>query len=457
MNYIDLFAGAGGLSVGLKKSGFELFFANEIDDHAVKTFRHNSHLMGTDENRMIHLPIEKLHKYLIDKNVEFDYQSDKVHVNKKTEGLLKKYDDFNIDLDSIKWIKNFKEIDLIAGGPPCQGFSNAGRGNRSNLREEAIEFIDDPRNQLFKYFLNIVGFYSPKIVLIENVKGLSTAGRYKSLIEKSLENTNPGYLTTSIILDSSDFGVPQKRERIFFIGIRKDLKDAELFNFYLPSILMRRTKSKINLIDAIYDLPNIVSNPKKLNSNIENEIPIGNPLSFGENISSKNYKELIVNTQYNRTINEFRGKLIIPEKLYNHKARYNNQDDLKIYSLMVPGVSLTNKINKEALKLVKYKTSTFQDKYFKLDPNKPSRTIVAHLQMDNNGFIHPGKTPRGISPREAARIQSFPDWYFFEGPFTNQFKQIGNAVPPILAQHFGDIFSLFLKKGANYVLDEFKP
>ena len=97
--------------------------------------------------------------------------------------------------------------------------------------------------------------------------------------------------------------------------------------------------------------------------------------------------------------------------------------------------------------------SSFVDKYFKLDPSKPSKTITAHLLRDNNGFIHYGKTPRGISVRESARIQSFPDWYQFTGPLTNQFKQIGNAVPPLVAEAFGKIFYTFLKQGFDSVME----
>ena len=94
---------------------------------------------------------------------------------------------------------------------------------------------------------------------------------------------------------------------------------------------------------------------------------------------------------------------------------------------------------KKLFNLNKYSTEGFNDKYFKLPPDKPSRTIVAHLQMDNNGYVHYGDIPRGISPREAARIQSFPDWYEFKEFRTKQFKQIGNAVPPLLAKKLFEI------------------
>ena len=101
-------------------------------------------------------------------------------------------------------------------------------------------------------------------------------------------------------------------------------------------------------------------------------------------------------------------------------------------------------------------TSKFVDKYFKLDPDKPSKTITAHLKVDNNSFVHYGDIPRGITPREAARIQSFPDWYQFSGPFTSQFKQIGNAVPPLMAKALGEIFYDFINHGVDHLIDNQK-
>ena len=132
---------------------------------------------------------------------------------------------------------------------------------------------------------------------------------------------------------------------------------------------------------------------------------------------------------------------------------------------MKPGKYIDHPENYEALKLCKYGTtevegkvtiSGFVDKYYKLHPEKPSRTIVAHLKNDNNGYIHYGSTPRGISVREAARIQSFPDWYKFEGPLGYQFKQIGNAVPPMLSYKIAKMLTCFLKDGLNNFLDKYQ-
>ena len=447
LNYVDLFSGAGGMSIGIKSAGGNLIFSNEIDKDAVKTQKINLERLGEKPEKVIQCSIEELHKKIVGKEVEFEYQSENVHYHKSYEKLYK--NETVLNKESIDKLRHIDDVDLIVGGPPCQGFSNAGRGVKSSAQQLYQTYIDDPRNQLFKYFLDFVEYYSAKTVIIENVKGLATSKNYRQLIQASLENTGKGYHVISIILNAENYGIPQSRERIFFIGVRKDLENSELFSFYLPSLLMKsHGQKKLNLKDGIYDLPNIRSNPKPLNLNPENEIPIGDEESFGENVSKLPYDKLVIQeNEYVDKINLYRGKIIRPKKLYNHKARYNNETDLKIYSLLKPGVSLTDIRNSEANELNKYSTKSFGDKYYKLDPNKPSRTIVAHLQMDNNGYVHYGDIPRGITPREAARIQSFPDWYEFKGAFTKQFKQIGNAVPPLLAKELYLVIREYLVNG----------
>lgn len=463
MKYIDLFAGAGGFSLGLKTAGFQLVYANEFDSHAASTFRKNLNLFGDNNEKMIEGPIEELHELLNIQKVEVEIKASNVYNNQVNETYYDKAK--SIDEEQIKDIEDINEVDFIIGGPPCQGFSNAGRGKKPAALRTYSDYIDDPRNHLFKYFLGFVAKYNPKVVIIENVKGLTTAGNYRSLIEESLGHTGAGYHTLSKVLLASNFGVPQIRERIFFIGIRKDVEESEEFIFWLNNILSYHQETEISTREAIEDLPQIRSNPKKLNTKKENEIPIGETGSFGEDISTKKYKELITaKSKYRDTINTVNGVIKEPKALYNHKTRYNNDDDLKIYGLMKPGLYIDHPDNYEALKLCKYGTkkeggkvtiSGFADKYFKLHPDKPSRTIVAHLKNDNNGYIHYGPIPRGISVREAARLQSFPDWYQFHGPIGYQFKQIGNAVPPLLAKKLGQLLKCFIENGVQKTLDKY--
>ena len=462
MKYIDLFSGAGGLSLGLKKAGGELIYSNEIDEAASQTQRHNLEFLNDDPKKVISCSIEELHNKIIRKKIKFSFQSKVIVKHDSINDTYKNRS--HLDLSDLDRVRKTDSVDLLAGGPPCQGFSNAGKGTKSFIKQNVKDYIDDPRNQLFKYFLNFAEYHSPKIVLIENVKGLSSSSNYRNLIQQSLGKVKPGYITISLILNSHHFGVPQNRERIFFIGIRKDIIDAEKFIFYLPSILANYRTDRFVLKDAIDDLPKIRSNPKSNNVKIENEIPIGNIDSFGEDVSTKQYNNLIKSTtKYSTLINSFKGENILPQKLFNHKCRFNNDLDLKIYSLMKAGKYLDNIQNFDAVQHITYGTtkvdginkyqSSFKDKYFKLDPNKPSKTITAHLIRDNNGYIHYGETPRGISIREAARIQSFPDWFQFKGAFTKQFKQIGNAVPPLLAEALGNIFNTFLKEGIEKTID----
>ncbi len=443
MKYIDLFAGAGGLSIGFEQEPFDLILANEYDKSASNTYRNNHKKyfnQDLEEWQVISAPIERIVNDVLGVDVHINFKKHSVILNTVKDAYKK-----NDKIISSKYAKeilklNNHDIDLIIGGPPCQGFSLVGRGKRGTKEQRLEAFIDDPRNQLFKQFIAFVKYYTPKFVLIENVKGILSSGDYADEISETLDES--GYQCRRFLLNSSEFGVPQNRERVFFLGISRDflnqyLKNSDsAFHTFFSSLNSLKKGQKNTVHYAISDLPNILANPRRLNTKTSHEIPIGEDNSFGETISTKYFSELInVDYDYIKTINigKHRTK-IIPEKLFNHKARYQNERDLEIYKLLHPGVYLDHKLNKEAKELVTYNVSTFNDKYYKLDWNKPSKTIVAHLAMDNNGFVHPGPIPRGITPREAARLQSFPDYYYFEGPLSHQFKQIGNAVPPMLGR-----------------------
>ena len=446
MNFVDLFAGAGGMSIGFKRAGYNHIFANEIDPHASYTLSKNN-----PNDKIITCSIERLIKKLGINDIKKDYIKNSVNTGTRNNLYKKSNDLSNSDIEFIKSIKN--DVDIVIGGPPCQGFSNVARGKKKNYKKNLNDFIDDSRNHLFKYFLSFVKYFNSKYVLIENVRGITSTSNFVKNIEDSLNRI--GYESITLLLNAADFGIPQNRERVFFIGVRKDLvKNKKELN-KLESIIYSYKKDQITLKESIDDLPQIKANPKKMNTKTENEIPIGDKNSFGENESSKPYDELITKkSEYVMNIcKNYKNEIEYPEKLYNHKCRFNNDDDLKIFSLLKEGKTLISDENKEVLKLVKYDIGvgentkkdsiSFADKYFKLNPNKPSRTIVAHLSRDNNGYIHYGKNPRGISPREAARIQSFPDWYKFEGPFTFHYKQIGNAVPPLLAETIANAIKKF--------------
>lgn len=461
--YIDLFAGAGGLTIGFGNKGFHLELANDIAEPALNTLKKNlvkTHPETNDE-RVILGDIKELYEHLDNGNVTYDMQGHMIVETNKEVELRKKAPSVRENYQIKNMLSEISHVDVLVGGPPCQGFSMIGRSKKASLEERTKGFIDDPRNQLFKYYLKFAEKLSPKIVLIENVKGLASASGYRDLIENSLKKSGDyGYDTDSKILNAKNFGLAQNRERIFFIGIRKDLvkkygvSAQEVFNE-----IMKCKKAPLNLEDVIYDLPQIKANPKPNNYKEASEISFSNPDCFGKNISDLPYENILTkngNSEYLKTINSYNGKIKTAKFLYNHKSRFHNERDLFIYENLVPGKYLNDPVNEKALSKVTYgivtdengnkKVKGFGDKYFKLDPKNVSKTIIAHLETDGNSYVHPGKYPRSITPREAARIQSFPDWYFFTGNTRNQLKQIGNAVPPVLGSVFADKFKIVLDK-----------
>ncbi|MCL8007897.1 DNA cytosine methyltransferase [Gelidibacter japonicus] len=456
--YIDLFAGAGGLTIGFGNKGFHLELANDIAEPALDTLKYNlknTH-PETNQERVILGDIKELYEHLGTGNVDYEMQGHMVVETNKEIELRKRTPSVRNNETVKNTLLEISHVDVLVGGPPCQGFSMIGRSKKANLEERTKGFIDDPRNQLFKYYLKFAEKLSPKLVLIENVKGLASASGYRDLIENSLKITGElGYDTSSKILNAKDFGLAQNRERIFFIGLRKDL--AEKFNLTAEEIfetIIANKKQPPKLKDVIFDLPQIKANPKPNNYKEESEYSFSNPDCFGKNISDLSYKTLISKgknyNNYKKLINTYKGKQLEPKHLYNHKSRYHNERDRFIYKHLVPGKYLNDPVNEKALSKVTYgivkdengnkKVSGFEDKYFKLDPESVSKTIIAHLETDGNSYVHPGEFPRSITPREAARIQSFPDWYFFTGNTRNQLKQIGNAVPPVLGSVFAEAF-----------------
>ena len=364
---IDLFAGCGGLSLGMENAGFEVEFANEINSSFFNTYLNNRKLTKDD--------------YFV---------GDICELNKK------------IDYYSNK----FKDLDLVCGGPPCQGFSMA---NRQRV-------IDDPRNILYRSFLQFLNFAKPKFFVMENVKGMS-----KKIDEILLDFER--YLGTEYNLDhalinAKNYGIPQNRERFFLIGNKLNINTKDVFK------ALKKNYFKINnfvLKDAIKDLPKLQPNRIKNKTKFESS-------EIGYYRVNYKYKK----TAYYYYIN---GNRTI-KNLYNHRNRYNNDRDIEIFSILPQG---ENSLHSSIKHIMPYKSRNhiFKDKYFKLDENFVSKTITSHMKYDCNMYIHPTQA-RGISPREAARVQTFPDDYVFSGAPNNWYAQIGNAVPVKLAEYLGN-------------------
>ena len=458
LKFIDLFAGAGGMSLGFKLNGCQLLFANEYDESAANTLKAN-----TQSGLVVMAPIEMLVEHSLGSKVEIDTNGRKV----VSTGVAKSAMETNkrkADIEAINKLSTVdcSNVDVIVGGPPCQGFSTAGRGKKGTREERLEQFLDDPRNQLFRYFLEVVRYYKPRAIVIENVKGLLSASTYSQEIIAACAELGY-YIGEALQYNAADFGIPQSRERVFFVAFRYDKANCDIpmaakqkFESF-KSIMSTLKEKRVTLKEAIDDLPIIRSNPAPRNLDPSKEVPIPNideqleidtPTSFGELESTLNYGEIVDVDKQSKYVKEINGSFSFEyhdKKLFNHKARYQNDRDLDIYRMLVPGKYLTHKSNRRALEACPYKVGSFADKYYKLDPDKPSKTIVAHLSNDNNAYVHYDKrVPRGITPREAARIQSFPDYYKFHGSQGAQFKQIGNAVPPKLARKIASALAMVL-------------
>ncbi len=373
MKCIDLFCGCGGMTLGFKWSGFESILASDIDENCGKTMERN-------------FP--------------------------ETSFFLGNISDITKeDLDKI--IQNI-EIDIITGGPPCQGFSLANK-NRNKMQ-------DDPRNQLFYDYVKIIKWYNPKAFVMENVKGLLSMekGKVIQTIKEEFENAGIGYNVDYKVLKASDYGVPQNRERVILIGFRKDLN---LF----PEFPTISTTPKITVDQAILDLPTIHA---------------------GEGQEGVKY----LTTPQNEYQVFMRQN---SSKVYNHIAMRHTQRLIQRFEAIQPGKNLldvwdTHGAMKRGNPTIKSEIK-FSQNNLRLIGDKPAPTVAASFQSN---FIHPYLN-RNFTAREGARFQSFPDDFIFEGMRTkmswekglSQYQQIGNAVPPLMAKAVADKIKDILTNG----------
>jgi DNA (cytosine-5)-methyltransferase 1 len=372
--FADFFSGAGGLSQGLINAGFQPAFVNDNYTDALETYYFNHNL-----------PLNRF-------------------FNGDIKELVENFSDYK---------HLFKDVKIICGGPPCQGFSTANRWNFEMEEKSKVKrFIEDERNVLYKYFVKLLGLIKPDFFIIENVKGMM---RVEKQIEEDIQNeTNYEYSFIPLEVNAQNFDIPQSRQRYILVGGKNFMFIKQIEN----SISQKKNnKIKYKLADALFGLPIIGTNPIKLNSQFESDI--------------HGYAIRKVKLEENNFLKEInKGKVI--SYLFNHKSRYNNENDLEIFRLLPEG---KNSLHESIQHLSKYKNRNhiFIDKYYKLKNDEVSKTITSHMKCDCHMYIHPEQA-RGLSPREAARIQTFPDDYFFRGALNDWYKQIGNAVPVKLAE-----------------------
>ena len=396
LKYIDLFAGAGGLSEGFIREGFHPVAHVEMNKEACDTLKTRLAFHYLKQNKKLKIYIsylkneisqDELWKIIPEKIIN-SVINDEIS-DKTIENIFKQIDD---KLDS-------KKIDVIIGGPPCQAYSLVGRSRDPNRMQ------GDKRNFLFRYYGEFLKRYKPTYFVFENVLGLKSAGNKKYLNEMLQLFSEIGYSTDMQVLNAEDYGVLQKRRRVVIIGHKSKRK------FIFPELETQTNKYQIKK-DLFFDLPK---------------------LKPGEELNITNYTKPI--NEYLK-LTEIRNGV---DFVTQHISRQHNERDLEIYSIAIDKwIDRKERLKYDELpvKLQTHnKKDIFLDRFKVVDPTGHSHTVVAHIAKDGHYYIYPDpKQVRSISVREAARIQSFPDDYFFEGGRTAAFKQIGNAVPPLMAQ-----------------------
>lgn len=404
MNYIDLFAGAGGLSEGFTRMGFTPIAHVEMNKDACNTLRTRAVFHWLKDNGK--------------ENIYYDYLKSE-NKNKiffwKENGIPQQVIDSVINkeisketlpeiFELIDSILGSENVDVVIGGPPCQAYSVAGRARDKNRMQ------GDHRNFLYKYYVEFLKKYQPKIFVFENVPGILSASNGKHLNDIFDAVRAVGYelsLPTNDkrFLNAKDFGVLQDRKRVIIVGWKKEL------GLSYPDFELSEPKFKI-LKDLFADLPELKNGEGTMNA-----------------------------VKYKKTATEYLKQSKIrtdADFVTQHIARPNNENDLEIYRIAVEEWEQGRRLNYAKLpqRLIKHSnTKTFTNRFQVVNGEGVSHTVVAHIAMDGHYYIHPDiKQNRSISVREAARIQSFPDDYFFEGSRTAVFKQIGNAVPPLMAE-----------------------
>lgn len=358
---LDIFCGAGGLSLGFEMAGYNIALGVEKNELPWKTHRYNfgdqCHLGNISE---ITEPQAFIQEHCLEK------------------------------------------VDVIIGGPPCQGFSRVGRGKMRSLLNNS-SYIHDPRNQYYKDFLRFVQTLQPLYFVMENVPDMQYYADAEGILLKKILRSlsRDGYTVDWRVLQADHYGVPQTRKRLFLIGNRLGQ------TIRWPQVT--HENALVTVWQAISDLP-IVPHGHR-----EDVIPYisRHPLNVYQQFMRENAGEV----------------------LYNHQTRWHNEQDLEAFSWLSEG----GKYVDLPWHFKRYRDDIFKDKYWKLYRDRPSWTVEAHIGKDTYRHIYPSRTsesepPRTISVREAARLQSFPDRFRFIGPFTRQFYQVGNAVPPLLAQ-----------------------
>lgn len=414
LKYIDLFAGAGGLSEGFVRAGFEPVAHVESDKAACYTLQTRAayhYLKNSGQfNKYVSYLKGEVNRAELYSIIPPEVLSTVINLPIGGES--------NPQIHKLIGEKIYGGIDLIIGGPPCQAYSVVGRAR------SASSMSGDPRNYLYVQYGKYLEKYHPKLFVFENVIGLKSArdGLYLNNMEKLFDKK--GYHMHLFTLEANDFGVLQNRKRIIIVGFLKELQLA------IPDLEKIKVSSNYKVKNVFSDLPSLRS---------------------GEGVD----KYLTYRTKSNKYLLDHYIRNGI-DVLTQHVARPHSQQDLEIYQIAVKKwnfdkVRLNYNDLPERLKTHKNRTS-FHDRFKVVAEDLEfSQTVVAHIAKDGHYYIHPDiEQNRSITVREAARLQSFPDDYYFEGVKEAQnrgpaFRQIGNAVPPVMAYEIAKTIKRILK------------
>lgn len=418
LNFIDLFAGAGGLSEGFVRAGYTPLAHIEMDKYACDTLKTRSAFHWLKANNQL----EKYKKHLYEKQEKEDGSKlwEQVPQDVIDSVIHEAIGEDTIEniFAKVDKLKGDKQVDVIIGGPPCQAYSVAGRARMG----KAVE--DDPRNELYKYYVKFIERYQPKMFVFENVLGIRTAKNGEPLRDLTRLVEYAGYKMKVKIQIASDHGVLQHRQRVIIVGWKVQDENGNPTNFHYPELKKEENKYQI-LKDLFIDLPERKHGEGQLCS----------PVKYTKPLSEMEYleKSKIRNNTFDFTT--------------QHIARPNNENDREIYKMAVEMWLNDRKrtdYSKIPSRLQRHKNKeTCLNRFTVVDPYDCCHTVVAHIAIDGHYYIYPTLNPtlenvRSITIREAARIQSFPDDYYFEGSRSAAFKQIGNAVPVVLAHKIAE-------------------
>jgi DNA (cytosine-5)-methyltransferase 1 len=367
---VSLFSGAGGFCEGVRLAGYQVLCAVEADPYACET--HSSNFPE--------VPL---------------FRGDIVKFLKAPHGATPSGAKVRAAV-----------VDLVYGGPPCQGFSQIGPRN-----------LKDPRNLLYREFVRVVRELQPRAFVMENVPNILALknGHYRKLILNAFRRAGYGQVAVTTLV-ASDYGVPQDRRRVFFIGVRDGLRlHAPLEEGAAEALAEQKCGRPITVWEAISDLPVKVS---------EDDLPIAYPPRPSGGCTP--YQKLMrLDCQaYPIDLESKRHRLAGGNELFNHHTKDVRARRKKIIQALKPG-ALGDSLPKALWR------GTRAHKWRRLHPNRPSYTILAQMHRDLSEWVHP-KANRWITVREAARLQSFHDGFVFKGSEWQQLKQVGNAVPPLV-------------------------